>query len=253
MADKTIAMSKYGKWVFKTFFNMNVPYIWHGVNTDIFVNKPKPEQLSSKFVIGNLNRNQPRKQPVRALEAFAKFAKDKPDVLLHMQMDWNDEFGWPIGYFADLYGIRPKLIAPKPVGISREEVSNTYNMWDLNLTPTAGEGFGLTHIEGFACGLPSIATDYTTSKELIMDGTPSPRGTLVKAKDLYWQKLNTAAVRRSLIDIDDLVKVFNKYYYNRDMVIKHGKNAREWAEKNVAWKVIQPQWEKLVADTLSEE
>jgi hypothetical protein len=27
------------------------------------------------------------------MRAFAKFAKDKDDVLLHMQMDWNDIFG----------------------------------------------------------------------------------------------------------------------------------------------------------------
>ena len=253
MADQTIAMAKYGQWVFKQWYNMDVPYIWHGVNTKLFFNKKKPKNLENMFVCGNLNRNQPRKQPVRCMEAFAKFAKDKKDVLLHMQMDWNDEFGWPLQYFADLYKIRHLMIQPRPVGISRQDVANVYNMWDLNLNPTAGEGFGLTHIEGFACGLPSIATDYTTSRELILEGKPSPRGSVVPVKDLYWQKLDTAAVRRSLIDIDEMANTLNKYYYNRDLVIEHGKNAEEWANKNVSWSIIQKRWLSIADKVLSGE
>jgi len=251
MADQTVAMAKYGQWVFKEFFKMDVPYIWHGVNTKLFNKKNKPKELQNKFVIGNFNRNQPRKQPVRCMEAFAKFAKDKPDVLLHMQMDWNDEFGWPINYFAQQYGIQGKMISPRPIGMPRDEVAKTYSMWDINVTPTAGEGFGLTHIEGFACGLPSIATDYTTSKELIIDGKPGPRGTLVPAKDLYWQTLNVAAVRRSLIDINALADTYNKYYYNRDLVKEHGNNAMEWAKKNVSWGIIQKYWIELVGNVIA--
>jgi len=251
MADQVVSMSKYGQWIFNTWFNLDVPYIYHGVDTKGFTDEEKPKDLQDMFVIGNFNRNQPRKQPVRHLAAFSKFAKDKDDVLLHMQMDWNDEFGWPIQYFAQQYGIMNKMIRPRPVGMPREEVAKTYNMWDLNVTPTGGEGFGLTHIEGFACGLPSVATDYTTSKELIMDGKPNPRGQLVKVKDLHWQKMDVAAVRRSLIDVDDLAAAFNKYYYNRDLVKEHGKNARKWVEKNCSWKVIATNWHSLVADVLS--
>lgn len=605
MADQVIAMSDYGKWVFKRWFDMDVPRIWHGVDTNIFTNQKKPKQFEDKFVIGNLNRNQPRKQPVRTMIAFARFAHDKPDVLLHMQMDWNDEFGWPLGYFAQQYGIQNKMIQPAPVGIPREKVAEIYNMWDLNtmlcfhpdtpvitnpgvknikdinegdkvigndgkfykvnnkfkykwngellkikstyldefkVTPnhkifrlnknvfknqhekrkaknnpeleeieanklhvgdvlvfprfketiksdesndlmrlyglylsegciiqhkkrnkiegivfsintketeltdfiinimknefnlnaiikdntrhrrtiwfysaklgrqfkqmfsdnshtktipskfiyyqkdklislikglwdgdgyigekrkdrstsyeyttvskqlgyqiwmilqkigyisslhmtkrisdvyririsghqrfgdilrydernvgrklsigwldddyvyypirkiekekyegyvydlsvnnihsycspllghnSGGEGFGLNFIEGFACGLPCIASDYTTSKELLIDGEPTPRGDLVKVLDLHWQKMDVAAVRRALIDCDDATKLMNKYYYNRDLVIQNGKNAEEWAKKNVSWGVIAPQWLKIIGDVLSGE
>jgi len=251
MADQVVAMSDYGKDIFSKYFNMNVPRIWHGVDTKIFTNEKKPDNLENFFICGNINRNQPRKQPVRTMEAFSKFAKDKKDVLLHMQMDWNDEFGWPIQYFAGLYGIQNKMISPQRVGMPREQVAKIYNMWDLNLNCTGGEGFGLTHIEGFACGLPSLACDYTTSKELIIDGSPSPRGSLIKVKDLLWQKLDVAAVRRSLVDTDDLVKVMNKYYYNRDLVTEHGNNARKWATENCSWDIISKHWQKLIGDVLS--
>jgi len=253
MSNQVVAMSDYGRYIFKRYFDMDVPRIWHGVDTHVFTNKEKPANLKDRFVVGNINRNQPRKQPVRTMEAFAKFAKDKPDALLHMQMDWNDEFGWPIQYFAQMYGIQNKMIPPQRVGMPREQVAQIYNMWDLNANCTGGEGFGLTHIEGFACGLPSLGCDYTTSKELIVDGHPSPRGALVKVKDLLWQKMDVAAVQRSLVDIDDMVKVMNDYYYNRDLVKEHGKNAREWCEKNVSWKVIAPQWQDIVSKVLSGE
>jgi len=252
MADNVIAMSKYGQWVFKQWFGMNVPFIYHGVDTNIFNKRDtKPKGLKDKFIVGNLNRNQPRKQPIRTMMAFARFARDKPDALLQMQMDWNDEFGWPIEYFGQQYGIMNKMIQPGPVGMPRKAVADTYNLWDLNLNATGGEGFGLTHIEGFACGVPSLGCDYTTSRELIMEGEPGPRGSLLKVLGLHWQMMDVAAVRRSLVDIDDFVKILNKYYYNRDLIIQHGKNAMEWTQKNVSWDIIGKQWIKQIENILS--
>lgn len=141
-ADQVVAMAKYGKSIFKKYYNMNVPYIYHGIDTKQFSPKERT-QFKDKFVIGNFNRNQPRKQPVRTLRAFAKFAKGKNDVLLHMQMDWNDQFGWPLQYFGEMYGIAGKMIRPAPVGIPREQVANIQSQWDLNANTTGGEGFGL--------------------------------------------------------------------------------------------------------------
>ena len=253
MADQVIAMSEYGRWVFRKWFNLEVPRIWHGVDTKVFVPRDKPKELQNKFVVGNLNRNQPRKQPVRAIMAFAKFAKNKDDVLLHMQMDWNDIFGWPLQYFVNLYGIQNKVIPPRRVGMPRYEVARIYNMWDINLLPTGGEGFGLTTIEGYASNLPVLHTDYTTGKELVIDGKPSPRGMLVKVKDYHWERMDVAAVRRALVDVDDLADKMNAYYYNRDMLKAHGKNARDWVVKNCSWKVIEKQWKVAVDKVLSGE
>jgi glycosyltransferase involved in cell wall biosynthesis len=251
VADQVVAFAKYGKNIFKNYYNMDVPYIYHAIDTELFVPNKKPEPLQDKFVIGNFNRNQPRKQPVRCIQAFAKFAKDKPDVLLHMQMDWNDIFGWPIQYFGQMYGCLHKMIQPKPVGMSREEVAKTYTLWDINVNPHGGEGFGLSTIEGSACGLPNIITDYTTSNELVIDGNPTPRGICVPPKELYWEKMDVAAVQRAAIDVDKLTDAFNTYYYNRDLIKEHGEKGREWVEKNCSCNTIQHQWISLVKDVLS--
>ena len=254
LADKVVSFCKYGRDIYKKFYNINAPYIYHAVDSEIYkpqeIDNPK---LEDKFIIGNMNSNQPRKQPVRNIKAFAKFAKDKDDVLLHMQMDWNDQFGWPLDYFVKMYGIGNKIIMPNKVGMPKQEVSKMYNLWDLNVTPTGGEGFGLTEIEGMACGTPNIATDYTTSRELTIDGKPSPRGTLIPVKELYWEKLDTAAVQRAAVDVDKLADIFNKYYYNRELVTKHGENGVKWVEKNCTMKIVQNDWKKLVKTTLNEQ
>jgi len=251
MADQCVAMSDYGKNIFKRYFDMNIPRIWHGVDTSIFNDREKPSNLQDKFMVGNFNRNQPRKFPVRAMRAFAKFAKDKPDVFLHMQMDFQDQFGWPLMYFAQLFGIQNKLVQPKPVGMSRQEVANTYNMWDVQINATGGEGFGLTTTESGACGVPNIITDYTTSRELIVYGSPSPRGMLAKVLDLHWERLDIAAVQRSLVDVDHMAECLDEYYKNPDILKEHGKNAEVWTRKNCSWKVIAPQWIDLIGNVLS--
>ena len=253
MADKCVAMSDYGKRIFKKHFDMDIPRIWHGVDTSVFKNESKPKELEERFVVGNFNRNQPRKFPVRLMRAFAKFSKDKPNALLHMQMDWNDEFGWPIQYFGQMFRIMPKMIQPKPVGMPREEVAKTYNMWDVQVNPTGGEGFGLTTIESGACGVPNIITNYTTSEELIMYGNPAPRGQLIKVQDLHWEKLDVAAVQRSLADVDDMADCMEKYYRDRDLLKEHSDNAERWVKDNVSWSNIMPQWVKVVSDVITGE
>ena len=250
--DEVVAMSKYGQEIFLKWFMLPVDYIYHAVDTDLFIPREKPDNLKDYFVIGDINRNQPRKQPIRLIEAFAKFAKDKDDVRLWLQKDWNDVYGWPLLYFVrTVYNIEDKVIPPRPYGISRAEVARIYSCWDLNAMPTAGEGFGLPIIEAGSCGIPTVATDYTTPKELIIDGEPSPRGKLVPYVTLYWDKPDVAAPQRALIDTDKLAEAFQYYYENRDELKRHGENAREWAKRNVDLLVIQKQWLKKVKEVLN--
>ena len=65
--------------------------------------------------------------------------------------------------------------------------------------------------------------------------------------------MDVAAVRRALVDVDDLADKMNAYYYNRDMLKAHGKNARDWVVKNCSWKVIEKQWKVAVDKVLSGE
>jgi len=253
-ADQVVAMSKFGQNVFRQYFGMDVPYIYHGVDTSVFFpNRWKPPQLEGKFIIGDLNRNQPRKQPVRLIWAFSKFAKGKDDVLLHLQMDWRDPFGHPLDYFVNLYGIQNKIIRPRPVGMPIQDVAKTYNMWDVHACATGGEGFGLCIAESMGCGTPPIYTDYTTCRELIIEGEPSPRGQVVPWSTLHWDRMDVAASMRSLIDIDRMVDAFELYYYDRELLEKHGENGARWVKKHLDWNKLQYEWIDIVRKTLDKD
>jgi glycosyltransferase involved in cell wall biosynthesis/intein/homing endonuclease len=142
--DKVIAYTKFGQKVFKDYFNMDVPYIYHGVDSEVF--KPldtRPDNVKDKFIVGDMNRNQVRKQPIQLIKGFAKFAKGKDDVLLHLQKDWNDLPGYKLEYFVKIYGLQDKLIKPFPRGVNQFIIRNIYNSWDVNMNSSAGEGFGL--------------------------------------------------------------------------------------------------------------
>lgn len=250
-ADKIVAMSKYGKYVFERYYGLDVPYIYHGVDTELFKPREKPPDLQDYFVVGDIQRNQPRKQPIRLIEAFAKFAKDKDDVLLYMQMNWRDPYGWPLEYYVRLYNIVEKIVTPKPFGIPYENIPECYAAMDVNVNPTAGEGFGLTALEGFAMMKPYIATDYTTSRELIIEEYPSPRGTLVPYIDLHWELPTIAAPKRALVDVSKLAETLEFYYKHPEKVCEHGENGRKWVQR-YAWNKIQRCWCEEVNDLLNE-
>ena len=260
LADQLCAMSQYGQYVFKHYLDLDVPYIWHGVDTETFKDYDRRELFEDKFVVGDINRNQPRKQVTRLIEGFAKFAKGKDDVYLHLQKNWADEFGQPIAYFVRLYDIGKHIVRPAPVdlkhpetALTRPQVAEMYNQWDVNMMCTGGEGFGLPTIEAAACGIPTLGTDYTTSKELITEGEPGPRGQLVDVATYHWEHIGTSGVQRALVDTDDIAKKLQYYYDNRDVLKEHGKNAQKWAKENVSWNVIKPQWVDLVKKTINKE
>jgi glycosyltransferase involved in cell wall biosynthesis len=52
--------------------------------------------------------------------------------------------------------------------LSPAEIAELDNLADLRVSATMGEGFGVLTIEAMACGTPTVITDYTTSRELIL-------------------------------------------------------------------------------------
>ena len=93
-----------------------------------------------------------------------------------------------------LVGVPPKAAAKLPASIrvlprtqSQRELAALYSGASAVLNLSYEETFGLTTVEGFACGTPGIVYDATSSPELIGPGT----GTVVAPGDI-------AALRRAV-------------------------------------------------------
>ena len=137
---------------------------------------------SHKFIITNVNRNQPRKDIPTTIFAFIE-AKNRwqeeklpNEPFLYLHMNAKDPMGWDIRAmmkFTDLvedkdYKLLDDDLANK--GASVEMLNKIYNASDLYLTTTLGEGWGLTLTEAMATKKPIICPLSTSFIEMTDNG-----------------------------------------------------------------------------------
>jgi len=244
-ADQVVAMSEYGAKLLSEELGYDVPYIYHPVSQN-FYPEEIPEEIKVQ-IIGNVNRNQHRKQIPRFLEACIPALEKYDDTRIYLHCNWNDEMGWDIGYLVDVLGIKDKVIPPlqdpltKP--LTEDQLRRLYNTFTVFASATAGEGFGLTTAEAMACGLAPIITDYTTSRELI--GENERRGWLVPPITYYWDLPDRAAVKRALVDINAMSMFILEALDFPEKRKRKGKAARWFAQSILNPLRIARQWKDL--------
>jgi D-inositol-3-phosphate glycosyltransferase len=70
----------------------------------------------------------------------------------------------------EYYGIGERLIITSPkmttaVGVPRDILNCIYNSFDVQVSTTLGEGWGLTQMEGMACKIPQIVPRWSALAE----------------------------------------------------------------------------------------
>jgi glycosyltransferase involved in cell wall biosynthesis len=155
----------------------------HGNNSkDFYPIEPKEDIIkfrkeffgenADKFIINNLNRNQPRKDIPNTIFGFMEarkiWKKELPEPFLYLHCHPQDPMGWDIRGImiqTDLqenvhYKLLPKEMEDALADI--EIVNKIYNASDVYLSTTLGEGWGLGYSESASCRLPIVAP-YSTS------------------------------------------------------------------------------------------
>ena len=133
-----------------------------------------PKDLDDAFIVGNVNRNQPRKRWDLTIQYFAEWIKSKKisDAFLYLHAAPTGEAGVDVKQLARYYGVLAKLAFMEPpvwYGVSEQHMRDTYNCFDVQISTTQGEGFGLTTFEGMACGVPQIVPNWAALGELTAD------------------------------------------------------------------------------------
>jgi glycosyltransferase involved in cell wall biosynthesis len=258
--DTLITYTQFAKEeVEKIGYDKPIHVVGHGTNfSDFFpIDKSKcrkelgvPEDV---FIVFNGNRNQPRKRIDLTIKGFIKFAKDKPDARLWLNMGKKD-MGWElIPLFKRVardegYDAVGKLILTSPQFSTHnclpiEKLNKVYNACDIGVNTCIGEGWGLVNSEHAATGVAQVVPDHTSLKE-IFSGV---RRIAIES----WETDRNYGLERGQPSPCDLADILNYYYQNREALQMAG----EWCyerlhQKTFTWPFVQKQMLNIIKNTL---
>ena len=277
-----IAMAKFGQKQVKDYYNLDVSHIPHGTEPERFYKLPEDTReearikwgLSGKFVIGVVARNQPRKMLDRTIKSLAiinKIKNEIPNVMLFMHMDVEDQAQvFLIHNLVKRFNLENRVVysgVSSLKGFKWDEMNEIYNLFDVFLLTTSGEGFGIPIIESMSCEVPVLATDYTTTTELVKENRSGLAINLVASSEeeidmlamnmmeydsLVMDSTITGSweVERGLCSVKDAAEKIISLYKNPVRRITMGTNGRRAVlEKYDFNKVVGPNWAKVLGAT----
>lgn len=175
----------------------NIVAISNGVNSNQFKIKDKSQILINRFGLNN------KKILLAASTSWAK-QKGFNDYLKLSSLLSLDIIIVLVGVSKD----NIKNLPPNMLGIERtesiDELVDWYNIADIVLNLSIQESFGLTSVEGFMCGRPTIVYNTTASPELILD---SCMGEIINAKNIDEVKSAIHKILLSEIDSNKIRKI----------------------------------------------
>jgi len=150
---------------------------------------------ANKYIISNINRNQPRKDIPSTIFAFMRLKEIWQDhnikPFLYLHMNPKDPQGWNLPALlaqTPLQELEDYMLIPSDIenhGASTEMLNKIYNASDLYVTTTHGEGWGLSVTEAMTCKVPVVAPLNTSIKEITLDGA------LIYGMDKFYPSCNT--------------------------------------------------------------
>jgi glycosyltransferase involved in cell wall biosynthesis len=205
---------------------------------------------ADKFIITNINRNQPRKDLPNTIFAFMEakeiWKENLPKPFLYLHTHPKDPMGWDIralmmqtNLVEDVdYKLLPKEYEEQ--GTETELVNKIYNASDVYLTTTLGEGWGLGFSEAAACKTPIVAPYSTSFIEMSNYGKNA-----YMLETLYPFVNETDNVIRQQTDIyevaENLLQVcMDKCSNSKDLTDKL-ERSYQWSKK-IEWSEVCKSW-----------
>lgn len=234
----------------------------HGIDTETFRPLPKEDvekfrkeyfmgKADGKWLVTNVNRNQPRKDIARTIQVFSLLKNQVPNAALYLHMKRND-VAYDLVEVARSYGLtEDDIIYPKEFnehdGIPVQYVNSIYNASNVVFTSTLGEGWGLSLTEAMAAGTPVVAPNHTSCAEILADG----RGVLVQAgrSIVDWFVMSGDNERaRPLMNVTEAVDKLAKLY--RGELKVDTASARQFLVDNWTWDSVGKMWIEVFNEAL---
>ena len=247
-ADIVFAFTNYWKKCLKDQgITRPLDIILHGFDSNQFF--PMPKELARKqvgipndiFLFLNLNRNQPRKRYDLLIMAFVELVVKYPTKPLFLMCicDKGEKGGWWLfeifqrelklrNVSTEMFGNR-LMVSTQDMSFSDQDINMFYNMADVGISTSEGEGFGLCQFEQMGVGVPQVVPDIGGYKEFC-----NPENTsMVKPKFRYYLPTVFSPVGGEAFACDphDICVAMEEYVNDSDKKTTHGKKARETVMK----------------------
>lgn len=126
-------------------------------------------------------------------------------------------------------------------GITSQQLSDIYNLFDCYIQYAICEGAGMPQVEAGACGLPVFTVDYSAMVDIIKKLKATP----IKVKS-YFKELETKAIR-VYPDNEDLVqKLYNFLMLPEKTKNQMSTSIRKLTAKHYDWDGCFKKWEKYL-------
>lgn len=263
--------------------DLKVGYVYHGTTPHVFKPLPASEVdnykaqrgLAGKKIIGMFSRNQPRKHHPEFVEfarAYLEKTNNDPNVMFYFHCMENDA-GWDLprliedsdnlmlrerfekygkiepGQKIESDGIKLKErfffpgITNPAVGLSREHLNMMYNICDVHVLLTSGEGYGVTLSDSLSAGIPTFTNDYAASAEFILE---SGGGDVIKSRE-FTRRGSDHNFLRPHTDYDDAVEKVMKVLSDPALKRQYSKRGRTWAI-GMSYDIVADDWKRELED-----
>jgi len=227
------------------------------------------------LIVGTVMRNQKRKMYPELFRAFREMLEANPSLAnktyLYIHTSYPD-IGWDMPrllreehlghrvlftyvcshcghvqplFFQDarttcLACGRPNAELPSTqAGVSKEQLSDVFNLMDVYVQYSICEGFGMPQLEAAACGVPVMGVDYSAMTSVVRNIKGIP------LKPLCVTRESETHAYRAVPDNRDLVEKLGQFLRKPEaMRLKAGRETYKAARKHYSWDKTAAVWEK---------
>ena len=234
-----------------------------GVDTDVFYQVPrdgamdrqKVGVLKDKFIIGNVNRNQPRKRWDLSIRYFAEWVHsfNVKDARLFLHSAPTGDVSTNLESLCRYYNVLDKVViyTPEPFyGKPDDDMRDVYNMFDVLISTTQGEGMSLPTMEAMACKVPCILPDWAA-----LGDWAKGAAAMIPCTSTALQSFSpTVNVIGGIADEKQFIAALDKLYREKEHRQLIGElGYQRVTEPRFNWNVIGEQWLEALDSLFAEK